>query len=152
MLKYAGLILPLLLMLNTAPGAPQRFQKYKKLEAYEVRPGIVMFPSYTADDRLCEIALERLHYTPEVIRLDSNLSRKEIDPILDELVPADERGPQSKDLPGGLITYAGNSLTETTDFENVQVQIYGGVLPERKKQTMVEDIVATVKWKKRVCR
>jgi hypothetical protein len=103
----------------------ENFAKYKKIEAYEVRPGILLMPSYSADGQLCEIGLEKLHYSPELIRLDSGLSRMEIDQIFDELVPAEERGPKSKDPSGTLITQGGQSLTTNVDFQNVSIQIYG---------------------------
>src|SRR6266481_1086183 len=151
MSKYVGLSLSLLLMLNTAPTAQQRFQEYKKIEAYEVRPGILMLPRYTVDNQVCEIGLERLHYSPQLIRLDSGLSRQEIDKILDELVPADERGKPSKEAGGALVTQGGHSLTTTMDFEYVSIQIYGATSSSnRKGETTVDEVLATVKWKKRV--
>jgi hypothetical protein len=69
--KFVGLSLTILIMLNAVTTAQQQFAKYRKIEAYEIRPGILMMPRYTADDRVCEIGLEKLHYSPERIRLDS---------------------------------------------------------------------------------
>jgi hypothetical protein len=36
---------------------------FKAIEAYEVRPGILLQPRYTAEGQICEIGLERLHYS-----------------------------------------------------------------------------------------
>jgi hypothetical protein len=77
----------LLLLLLTASPQTTSMAKYKAVEAYEVRPGILMFPTYTEDGQVCEIGLERRHYSPEIIRLDPNLSREDIDAIVDELDP-----------------------------------------------------------------
>jgi hypothetical protein len=94
-------------MLNASTATQQQFAKYRKIEAYEVRPGILMMPRYTTGDEVCEIGLERLHYSPELIRIDSGLSRKEIDLALDELVPIEERGKPSG-AADGLITQGGH--------------------------------------------
>ena len=153
MLKFVSLSLTILIMLNAATPAQQRFAKYREIEAYEVRPGILMMPRYTADNEVCEIGLERLHYSPNLIRLDSGLSRKELDQILDELVPSDERGKPSKDTVGNLITRGGHSLTMNIEFENVSIQIYGATSPsDRKNEITVNEVIATVKWKHRICR
>ena len=153
MSKFVGLGLTILFMLNTAPTAQQRFAKYQKIEAYEVRPGILMMPRYTTDDKVCEIGLEKLHYSPAVIRVASSLSREEIFQLLDELVPAAERGKPSKDLTANEINRSGQVMTTNMEFDNVSVKIYGGTLPSRhKNETTVDEVVATVKWKQRVCR
>jgi hypothetical protein len=132
--------------------AHEAFAKYKTVEAYEVRPGILMMPRYTADGQVCEIGLEKLHYAPQIIRLDSDLSREEIDQIFDELVPADERGPGSKDPAGTLITQSGRGLITNIDFQNVYIRIYGASSSGHKGKTKVDEVVATLKWKNRKCR
>lgn len=73
--KFVGLILAILTMLITLNATTQqRFANYRRIEAYEVRPGILMLPRYTSDGKVCEIGLERLHYSPDLVRLDSGLS------------------------------------------------------------------------------
>lgn len=76
---------------------PQRngFTTYKAVEAYEVQPGILAFPTYGADVQVREIGMERRHYSPEVIRLDSGLSQEEIDKTMDDLAPTAVRGQKS---------------------------------------------------------
>ncbi len=153
MLKFVSLSLTILLMLSATTTMQQRLAKYQKIEAYEVRPGILLMPRYTVDNEVCEIGLEKLHYSSELIRLDSELSRKEIDEIFDELVPADDRGKPSTDTIGNLITQSGHSLTTNIEFENVTLQIYGSTSPsDRKNAIKVNEVVATVKWKDRICR
>jgi hypothetical protein len=153
MSKIVGLTCAAMLLLLTA-AAPQsgQFSKYKAVEAYEIRPGILMMPRYSADGQVCEIGLEKLHYSPEIIRLDSSLSRAEIDQLFNELVPADERGPRSKDFERDLITQEGGGITTTAVFENVTIQIFGKDLSAPHKHEIVEDdIVAIVRWKNRKC-
>jgi hypothetical protein len=138
----------LLLSLNPAH---EQFAKYKAIEAYEVRPGILMMPRYSGDGQVCEIGLEKLHYSSEMIRLGSELSRKEIDEVFDELVPANEKGPRSKDFLGTLITQVGGSLTTNIDFQNMSILIYGNAVAN-KGRTTVDQVAATLKWKNRSCR
>ncbi len=83
---------------------------------------------------------------------DSGISRQEIDQILDELVSADVRGKPSKSPLDGLMTRSGQSMVTTMDFENVSVEIYGAAASARYKgATTTNEVVATVKWKKRSC-
>jgi hypothetical protein len=142
--------LTVLTVLTVATASRERFAKYPKIEAYEVRPGILMMPRYTATDEVCEIGLEKLHYSPELIRLDSALTRDEINQILDELVPTDERGKPSE---RATMTESGPGLITTMDFENVSIQIYGATSPStRKNDIRVNEVAARVKWKLRICR
>jgi hypothetical protein len=152
MSKLVSLAFTAMLLLLSVNPVREQFAKYKAIEAYEIRPGILMIPRYSADGQVCEIGLEELHYSPESIRLDSSLSRKEIDQIFDELVPADERGSRAKDFAGTLITQGGHSLTTNIDFENVSIQIYGDASPAAGKGgTTADEVAATLKWKNRKC-
>jgi hypothetical protein len=151
MRKFISLILTILFTSNAALIAQERFGQYRRIEAYEIRPGILMMPRYTAVHEVCEIGLERLQYSPTLIRVSSALSREEIFEALDELVPAVERGKPSKDT-DNLITLGGLSQTTNIEYENVSIQIYGAPLPSKhKNEITVNEVVATVKWKHRIC-
>ena len=153
MSKLIGLAFAAMLLLPSADDpVRERYAKYKAIEAYEIRPGILMIPRYSVDGKVCEIGLEKLHYSPKMIRLDSGLSRKEIDQIFEELVPTNERGARSKDFGGSLITRAGQGITTSIDFENVSIQILGQEPSKPSHREIVEDdTVATVHWKGRRC-
>ena len=151
MSKLIGLGFVVLFVLFAANPVHEIFTKYKPVEAYEIRPGILMMPRYSADGQVCEIGLEKLHYSPETIRLDSSLSREEVDQVFYELVPADERGPSSKDFAGTIITRGGQSLTTNVDFQHVSIQIYGDASSPGGGATTVNEVVATLKWKSRKC-
>jgi len=150
MSKLISSIIAVLLLVTSVNPDRERFAKYKSVEAYEVRPGLLMLPKYSADGQVCEIGIERLHYSPEMIRLDSGLTREEIDLAFDELVPTDERGPQGPE--GDLFFVNGGSGTEVIGFENVSLQIDYKVLSVSKRQQTVEpDVVAIIQWKHRKC-
>lgn len=150
--KFASWSLSILFLFSVTTTAQERFGRYQRIEAYEVRPGILMMPRYTAADQVCEIGIERLQYSPTLIRLDSDLSREEIFQILDEVVPVRERGNPSKDV-GNNIIESGQIMTTNIDYENVLIRIYGATLPSKhKNEIRVNEVVATVRWKHRVCR
>ena len=148
MSKLAGLACTTMLLLLAATSQSDKYSKYKAVEAYEVRPGILMMPRYSSDGQVCEIGLERRHYSPEKVALDSGLSRKEIDQIADEIVPADERGPKTTALGGrDQIVEAGHTLVTYIEYENVLIQIYGGDSPKCNEG----NVAATIRWTNRKC-
>jgi hypothetical protein len=152
MSKLIGVAFTAVLLLPFANPVHEQFAKYKAIEAYEIRPGILMMPRYSSGGDVCEIGLERLHYSSETIKLDPSLSRKEIDQIFDELVPAEERGPRSKNFAGTLITQGGQSLTTNIEFENVSIQIYGNTSSAAGKGgTTVDEVASTLRWNNREC-
>jgi hypothetical protein len=142
----------LLLMLNGNPDRSQ-FSKYKTVEAYEIRPGILMMPSYATDGQVCEIGLERRRYSPEVIRLDADIPDKDLGEVLDELAPDAERGPRSKGVLGYDLTETdGGGMTTIRNYENMSVQIFSHVLDNVGRNMKIEPIVAvTITWKNRKC-
>ena len=152
MSKLIGPVLAAMLLLVAANPDRERFARYKAVEAYEIRPGILMMPRYSADGQVCEIGLEKLHYSPEKIRLDSSLSRKEIDQIFDELVPTAARGPKPTVLlEQGMTTFSGRGMVSDEEYQNVSIQTYSNVLSEEKDAVKVDEVTATLKWKNRKC-
>jgi hypothetical protein len=146
-------VLAMLLVPTSNPGR-ERFAKYKAIEAYEIRPGILVMPRYSADGQVCEIGLEKLHYSPEMIRLDSSLSRNEIDQIFEELVPSGERGPKPTNLLAqGSTIISGRGTATDEEYQNVSIEIFGNFSPADGKDGATEDqVAATLKWKNRKCR
>ena len=153
MSKHIGFALATLFLIIVPSESRNEFVKYKKIEAYEVRAGILMLPSYTSDDRLCEIGLQKLHYTPELIRLEPSLNRKDLDQLIDEFAPEAEKGKRIEEAGRPTAIRIGNSFVTTQEFENISIQIYSSV-PERprKGDTVGNDVVGTIKWKNRACR
>ena len=152
MLKVIGLVCTSVLLLSSAIPQNSKFSAYKAVEVYEIRPGILMMPRYSDSGQVCEIGIEKRNYSPELVRLDPSLSRKQIDEIFDELVPPNERGPKSKDILGELLVQTGPSLTESIDFENVSIEMFSETLSGAKnRKVTIENIVAIAKWKNRKC-
>jgi hypothetical protein len=138
---------------EVSPHPNNQFKQYKAIEAYEIRPGILMMPRYSPDGQVCEIGLEKNHYSPTKISLDSELTRKEIDEIADEFAPPDQRGPKSNILAGSneLISMSGQGMVTTSDYQNVSIEIYASILKASGKQMTVEELVAVIRWKHRKC-
>ncbi|MFZ0819430.1 MAG: hypothetical protein WAM91_05130 [Candidatus Acidiferrales bacterium] len=154
MLRLIAMVVAVILFSPPFNSARGDFAKYNAIEAYEIRPGILMMPTYSADGQVCEIGFEVRHYSPELIRLDSDLSQSEkFDQILEEVVPDSERGPKAKDPLGTLITRSGSSsITTNVDYERVSVQIYGHIMSQpRKKEILTENVAAVIHWKGREC-
>jgi hypothetical protein len=128
--------------------------RLKHVEAYEVLPGIVALPRYTADGQICEIALEKLHHSAGTIRLNPTLTSAEVDKIADQLVPSDLRGPKPTDPSeqgGGGIS--GRAMESSEEYENISIRTYQEVVGTfGKGKISAGDITAaTIKWKHRTC-
>jgi hypothetical protein len=149
MLRLIGAVLAAMLFSPSFNSAREDFAKYRPVEAYEIRPGILMMPRYSADGHVCEIGLEDLHYTPGLVKLDSQLEPDVIEQIFRELVPENERGPRT--VFDGLISGSGFGQTETTDFERVSLQIYRKVLSHKKNEITVGNPTVVIHWKAREC-
>jgi len=154
MWKVIGSAITALFLVLVAGPRNEKFSKFKAVETYEIRPGILMMPRYALDGQVCEIGLERRHYSPGKIYLSSTLSSKDIDQIVDELAPANERGPMVKEDGGleDLILESGTQLTTMVSYENISVKTYSNVSPSSNKRKIVaDDIAATITWKNRKC-
>jgi hypothetical protein len=141
-----------LLLLFTASPQKNKMAKYNAVEAYEIRPGILMFPRYSEEGQVCEIGLERRHYSPEKITLYSTLSRNEVDAIVDELAPASERGPKSQNQLEDLMVVVGPGMTTFEEYENVTVRIESAVIASSNKKSALDNITAVIIWKHRKCK
>jgi hypothetical protein len=131
------------------------FSKYKPLEAYEVHPTIMAVPRYAADGQVCEVGLQRMLYSPDRINLDPNLSGEEINGIVDDLAPNEERGPKVGS-PGVKIELSGNTAVGTVSYANIDVETFRDASWENSKDNSrhvsVRDIrVAIIHWKNRKC-
>jgi hypothetical protein len=153
MSRMATLSALFLLPLIAGTSDNQSLSRYKAIETYEIRPGIVIMPRYTSGHEVCEVGIERRHYSPEIIRLNSDLSRKEVDQIVDDLAPPSDRGPAANigKIGNELMSQEGNSFATSIDYQNVTVQIYGPATEPDSGDVVIENIVATIRWKNRKC-
>ncbi len=145
MMRLIGMACAIAFLLFPTKPQFERFSKYKRVEAYEVRPGILMMPRYSADGQVCTVVVQKDHYVNGVAVLDSTLPREVVTQIFDELVPPSERGPltTNKEL-DRLSVYTGNSVTSLHDYENVSIDI-------SRQASSEADIIAVIQWKGRLC-
>jgi len=152
MIPLKTLIFVTMFILPSSNTGSDKFSMYKPIEAYEVRPDVLMMPRYSVDGQICEIGLQKRNFSPELIRSDSELSRKELDEMFEELVPLSERGPRSKDFPLDVITQNGGSIVTYIVFEKVSMQVYSHeVLVSTHGKTHSQNVVAIIKWNDRKC-
>lgn len=94
-MKKATLIVVCLLCIS-GPCDPQTAAdlstKYPTVSSYEVRPGILATPRYTAEGQVCEMWIQKQNATRSGIRLDGYMSDELVKRVLDELVPLSIRG------------------------------------------------------------
>lgn len=148
MTKLIAVIISAAFLMMAANPQQGLFAKYKRIEAYEVRPGVLAMPRYTSNGQVCEIGIERRRYSPGKIFLNSDLSRDTIDSILDEFAPIRERGKQLNDLHEiDLISQVGDSATTLLEYQNVVVVIFRNVSSTSDEG----DFAATINWKGRKC-
>jgi hypothetical protein len=122
--------------------------KYPVVNAYEVRPGILMTTKYAEDGQVCEMVLEKRHKTVEKTDLGSTIPHEVVRQLLDELVPAVDRGKRTKRYLRGdsESTISGNIELTESEYENVSIEILGSLSPGASG-----DVVVTIDWKKRTC-
>jgi len=159
MSRLLGFVCLATILLLGAKPQNEMFAKYKSVEAYEIRPGILAMPRYTEDGQVCEIGVERRSYSPEMIRIEESFSQKEIDQIVDELAPPEERGPRSKDFPRDMTMLEGQTYTTMAVFEDVTIRTSGAIKSEptrwrhfrRYRFTTTYNVAFTIQWTKRKC-
>jgi hypothetical protein len=145
MARLVGLACAIALLLFPGELHNERFSKYKRVEAYEIRAGILVMPRYSADGQVCMVVLQKGHYVNGVADLDSTLPRTVVIQIFDELVPPSERGPLSTNAEmARLSVYSGNGVTSLLDYKNVSFDI-------SRQASSPDDIVAVIQWKDRSC-
>jgi hypothetical protein len=148
--QIMSVVCTFMLFFSALSSPSDRFRTYKTVEAYEIRPGILMMPKYSEDGQVCEIELERQRYSSGKIYLGSSLSRKDINELADELVPDGERGPKIGEW--DRITGVGRGMTTSSIYENVAIEIYSAIQPTSvEHETVVNNIAAAIKWKNRKC-
>lgn len=126
----------------------ERFSRYKTIETYEVRPGILMMPEYAGDGQVCQITLEKHHFLNETADLSSGVPRETFIELVNELVPIEERGRQTMNFGKEYISsYSGQSSNTFAEYENVSINIFG----TQSHRNGMGDIVAVIQWKKRTC-
>jgi hypothetical protein len=137
----------MLLLLSANPGR-ERFANYKAVETYEIRPGILMMPKYSADGLVCEVEIQRRHYSDGVVHLGSTIPHETVLKIIDEIAPASERGASIETLGSEYLSmYSGQGATSVAEYLNVSIEIDGQTAPVG----FAGDVVVFIRWKNRPC-
>jgi len=121
--------------------------RLKKLVTFEIRPGIVVFPTFTTGGDVCRMVIEKKQYidssNPDFDRMiPSDL----VDRLVDEVVPPNERGKPSKYLSSESYI-AGGAAFIKQDYENVSVGVYGTSIVGKKNGAYL----IVINWQNRTC-
>jgi hypothetical protein len=121
-----------------------RFRKYRPVETYRAGQGITITPTYSPGHDICEVSIEKRHYSDGKVDLDAVMSKEQILSIFDELALPDERGGPKWKLPAGSeITEVDLGILETTiPYENVTLAMYG----KSDKQSEQKYLSAIISW------
>jgi hypothetical protein len=118
--------------------------KYPHVTAYKVAPDVLMTARFASDGQVCEMTIEKREKTDTGISFGNSFSEKEVQGLMDDLVPQNERGQNltralNEDIDGDFIT------TRFT-YENVLFRVYGIIRPGA-----AGDKVIIITWPKRPC-
>lgn len=121
--------------------------KYKEISTFEIRPGIVAFATFAKDGNVCRLIIEKPGYVGgQASGFETTLPGGQIDLLVDEVAPPDERGKPAKYLNSDSYIAGGASLIKQ-DYENVSVSLYGSASPEGPNHVNV----IIIDWPKRDC-
>jgi len=126
-------------------------QKFRHHEVFEVEPGVVMSADFGLNGLVCEIHVEQTRFKEGVVDLTNGLDSDKIDPLLDRIVPASERGPKEEDEFSRLAVFSGSTMTKTDTYANVTVQVMSGLETRKKGFTITGPTVLEIKWRNRSC-
>jgi hypothetical protein len=122
-------------------------EKYPKVNAYLVRPNILLTARYSSDGRVCEMALQPVRWTGDTVLLFS-LSEDETVRVVEEIVPETERGKRKGGLFGAekLSVFTGHAMSTPYIYENITIDFAGTT------EKGGADMVAVVTWNNRSCK
>jgi len=140
------MVVPIGVKAQTAEDLTVRYRT--PINAYEVRPGILMTVKYGTDGQVCEMVVERRHTTDSGVNLSSSLPKKLIDELIDELAPTYKRGERiDKSISGKyyLETAIDGRITSTErNYEHAVIIIIGAISTSGCESG---DVVLIIKWK-----
>jgi hypothetical protein len=118
--------------------------KYTHHEVYEVQPGVQMTAKFSANGSVCEMKVEQERFLKDEIDMTFGIDRDQIDRLIDQLVPASERGEKDKKLSG--MTIGAGQVAETVwRYANVDVHVLSTI------SGCAETSAFTIGWRHRKC-
>ena len=132
----------LLPTLGAAQMQSQLDEKYPKVNAYLVRPKILLTARYSTGGLVCEMVLQPVRWTGDTILLFP-MSEEETIHVVEEIVPESERG---KKLDAVFSRITGHGVETTYRYEKITVNFAGTT------DKGGADLVAVVTWRDRSCK
>lgn len=132
----------------TAQTQRQLDEKYPKVNAYLVRPNILLTARYSTDGRVCDMALQPVRWTGDTVLLFP-LSEEDVIHVVEEIVPESERGKKLGgllDTDAKLSAFHGHSFSTPYIYEKITVN-FAGTMDKNG-----DDMVAVVTWRDRSCK
>jgi len=127
-------------------------QKFRHHEVFEIEPGVVMSAQYAPNGLVCEMYVEQTHFKKDVVDLTNGLEQAQIDALLDQLVPASERGEKEEDVFSSLEVFSGPTKARVDTYANVIVHVMSAVETRKKNNvTITGPTVLEIKWRNRPC-
>jgi hypothetical protein len=114
------------------------------LDAFVVRPGLLMTSKYAADGKVCEIYIVEARTPGSNIGLRTPLTMETVPALIDELVPEGERGDKLR----WPVQTQGMTLQAFYQYENLSIELVQNLLPAEGWS----DSTLTIKWNNRVCK
>ena len=141
----------LIILTFGVPGFTQTTAEFEKkygspVKEYEVRPGILMTATYSGDGQVCEMYVERRHFSETSFDQRLYLPPEMIIKLIDELVPTELRGSKTKG--DGFSRITGQLSDQISDYENVSIT----VLASASSGDCNGGTALIIKWKNRACK
>jgi hypothetical protein len=114
-------------------------KKYRHYELYEVEPGVQMTPKFDSSGVVCEMQVEQAYFGRDdldLLYLGHGIDESKVFSIIDQLVPASERGTKLNTL------YECMGICQTTyQYSNVTIMVVSGG----------DTRLVRIKWRNRTC-
>lgn len=146
MFKRSYLCLLLVLTAGTvvAQSSAELQAKYgAPVDAFVIRPGLLMTAKYAADGKVCEMYVIEARTPGSHIARRTPLTPDTVPALIDELLPENERGSKLR----WPAQSQGMTLQVSYRYENVTSDLVQTLMPSAGWS----DSVLTIKWKNRVC-
>jgi hypothetical protein len=122
-------------------GGELRARYGSPLEAYEIRPHVLMTVRYSEDGQAYEYAIEARHASPDKVAAESLMSSRVAREIVDEVVPLPQRGPRMSSME---FRSSCNALG-IESYENVEIRTFT-TCPSAEGNRVAS---VTIRWTKR---
>jgi hypothetical protein len=121
---------------------PSFSSRYTRVESYEIRPGVLATPVYSANGALCQVSFEQSHVQKDAVHLQTEMPHDLVLEIINELAPPEARGKPKWHI--GEYEYldlvSGTSTTSVAEYDNVSVQIF-------QTESVSGDAAVIIEWK-----